>query len=162
MMRVTSVVFALFFVANSVYASSSIYGSAFDYKKAEPSSVYFPGKTRAQIASYCKSERLNTMDLSACAHFQYENTISDLNARVLSIEKTLKEGDQENAAYQGPAALPFFKRAQMNWKLYRDNDCYSDVYSVGQASLRFVDFWDCMTRITKNRIDELTKPNTDE
>ncbi|MGF6595898.1 uncharacterized protein YecT (DUF1311 family) [Paraburkholderia sp. GAS448] len=161
-MRVTSILFALLFVANAVYASSSIYGSAFDYKKAEPSNVYFSGKTRAQIASYCKNERLNTMDLSACAHFQYENTISDLNARVLLIEKTLKEDDKENGAYGEPAALPFFKRAQMNWELYRDNDCYSDVYSVGQASLRFVDFWDCMTRITKNRLDELTKPNNDE
>ncbi|WP_429556971.1 lysozyme inhibitor LprI family protein [Paraburkholderia youngii] len=50
------------------------------------------------------------------------------------------------------------RRGQESWKLYRDNECYAEVYEVGQASLRFVEFWDCMTRITRNRLDELTKP----
>lgn len=161
-MRATSALFVLLFAVSEVHASSSIYGAAFDYKRAEPSSVNFSGENRIQIASYCKNERLSTMDLSACVHFQYENAISDLNARVLLIEKATREDDRENGAYGGPAALPFFKKTQMHRELYRDNECYSDVYSVGQVSLRFVDFWDCMTRITKNRLDELTKHNDDE
>ncbi|MFT4063947.1 lysozyme inhibitor LprI family protein [Paraburkholderia sp.] len=162
MMRATSIFIILFFIANAAHASSSIYGSAFDYKKATPTRVHFPGKTREQIAEYCKQEMLGTMELSACAQFRYEIAIDSLNERISEVEKILQADDRENGEYEEPAALPFFIESQKNWELYRDNDCYSDTYSVGQASLRFVYFWDCMTRITKNRLDELTKPDTDD
>src|ERR1700739_1498345 len=72
MMRGTSILAVLFLIANAAYASSSIYGSEFDYKKAKPTSTYFSGKTRQQVASYCKKESLGTMDLSACSQFRYE------------------------------------------------------------------------------------------
>lgn len=162
MTRATSAMVALLVIANAAYASSSIYGPAFDYKKAKPASVYFSGETREQVEAYCKKEMLGTMDLSACAQFRYEVTIAALNKRVAAVEKILEDDDKENDAYGQPAALPFFKKAQANWALYRDNDCYSDTYSVGQASLHFVYFWDCMTRITKSRLDELTRPDADE
>jgi uncharacterized protein YecT (DUF1311 family) len=162
MTRATSIILCLIFSANSTYAASSIYGSEFDYKKAKPASEYFHGKTREQVGVYCKKDMLSTMDLSACAQFRYEGAVAALNKMASEIEESIKDDDKENAAYKQPAALPFFKKAQSNWELYRDNDCYSDVYSVGQASLRFVDFWDCMTRITKNRLEELSKPNSDE
>ncbi|SMG56178.1 Protein of unknown function [Paraburkholderia susongensis] len=102
------------------------------------------------------------MDLSACAQFRYEGAIDALNRKVLEVEKTIAVDDKANGVYGEPAALPYFKKAQMHWQLYRDNDCYSNVYEVGPASLRFIDFWDCMTRMTKNRLDELAKPNSDE
>ncbi|MFP4894191.1 lysozyme inhibitor LprI family protein [Paraburkholderia sp. EG304] len=68
------------------------------------------------------------------------------------------DGDQELRANGEPEALPYFRRGQESWNLYRDNECYAEVYEAGQASLRFVEFWDCMTRITTHRLDELTKP----
>jgi uncharacterized protein YecT (DUF1311 family) len=139
--------------------SSSIYGSTFDYKKAKPTSVYFSGKSHEEIESYCKQEMLGTMDLSACAQFEYEDVMNALNRRASEVEKILEADDKENGKYGEPAALPFFKKAQVNWQLYRDNDCYMNVYSVGQASLRFIDFWSCMTRITQNRLNELS-PST--
>ncbi|CAE6881524.1 lysozyme inhibitor LprI family protein [Paraburkholderia domus] len=162
MMRATSVFFVLLLVANAAYASSSIYGSEFDYKKAKPASTYFSGKNRQHVASFCKKEMLGTMDLSACAQFRYELAIEALNKRIQVVEKILEADDKDNGTYGEPAALPFFRKAQANWELYRDNNCYSDVYSVGQASLRFIDFWDCMTRITKQRLDELTNPSQDD
>lgn len=160
-MRTIKLFIILFAISSAAHASSSIYGSAFDYKKARPTSAYFSGKNRDQITAICKSERLSTMDLSACAQFRYEGAAEALNKRISEVEKILKEDDKENAQYGEPAALPFFKKAQLNWSLYRDNDCYSNTYSIGQASLRFVNFWDCMARISKNRFDELTKPNDD-
>ncbi|QBQ99056.1 lysozyme inhibitor LprI family protein [Paraburkholderia pallida] len=161
-MRVTKISLILFLIVNAAHASSSIYGSEFDYKKATPTSKYFSGKTRAQVASYCKGEMLGTMDLSACAQFRYESAIAALNKRITEVVKILKVDDKENSAYGQPAALPYFEKAQASWEQYRDNNCYFDTYSVGQASLHFVYFWDCMTRITNNRLTELTKPDNDE
>lgn len=152
----------LLFAATSAYASESIYGSAFDYKKAKPTSVYFSGKTRNEVAAYCKKGMLGTMDLSACAQFRYEEASTALNKAIAEIERVTKETDRGHRANDEPEALPFFEKAQSNWKSYRENQCYSEVYQVGQASLRFVDFWDCMTRITKTRFDELMKPSTDD
>jgi len=141
--------------------SPSIYGSAFDYKKAKPARVYyFSGKSDEQIESYCKQERIGTMDLSACAQFKYESIIKVLEKKVTEIEKIIKIDDKERGTYGDAAALPFFKKAQESWLLYRDNQCYADVYEVGLSSSRFLDFWDCMTRITENRLKELS-PSTD-
>lgn len=161
-MRTTSVVAVLLSIANVAYASSSIYGSAFDYMKAAPASVYFSGKDREQIESYCQKEILGTIDLGACAQFRYELVRAALNKRILEVEKILEVDDKENGLNDEPSALPFFKKSQVNWELYRDNNCYSDAYSVGQASLRFVDFWDCMARITRRRLDDLTQADADE
>ncbi|WP_201700550.1 lysozyme inhibitor LprI family protein [Paraburkholderia hiiakae] len=161
-MRLTNAWIALLLVTNVTCASTSIYGSAFDYKKVKPARDYFSDKTAEQIASYCKRGMLGVMDLSACAEFRYEMIADVLSKRISVVEEAIKEGDKANAEYGGPAALPFFKKGQANWERYRDNICYSNVYSVGQASLRFVDFWDCMARITKNRLDELTKPDVDD
>ncbi|NVH73498.1 DUF1311 domain-containing protein [Paraburkholderia sp. JPY432] len=162
MMRSTSMFFLLLCMSQATYCSQSIYGSEFDYKKAKPTSDYFYGKSRKEIELYCKREMLGTSDLSACAQFRYERIMDAFDKRVSEVEKILEEDDKANGAYGQPAALPYFKKAQANWLLYRENDCYSNVYSVGQASLRFVDFWDCMTGITKHRLDELTKPNSDD
>lgn len=162
MLQRINALLVLLLAVNFAYASPSIYGAEFDYKKAKPASQFFSGKTPKQIASYCENEKLGTRDLSACAQFRYETALDVLNKRVSSVERALEDNDKRNGAFGEPAALPFFKKSQANWERYRDNNCYSDVYSVGQASLRFVDFWDCMARITKNRIDELTKPNDDE
>lgn len=163
MLRLTKcILIVLCAIWHAANASSSIYGSEFDYTKAKPAREYFSGKSNEQIALYCKKEMLGTTDSAACAQFRYEVVANALGKRISVIEKTLQDDDKENVANGEPAALPFFKKSQMNWALYRDNDCYSDVYSVGQASLRFIDFWDCMSRITKNRLDELTKPNDDE
>ncbi|WNC92455.1 lysozyme inhibitor LprI family protein [Paraburkholderia sp. FT54] len=162
MMRTTSIFAVLFLTAQAACPSASIYGSAFDYKKAQPASVYFTGQNPAEIERHCKNEYLGTMDLSACAQFRYEGIINTLNKKVAEIETVTKDYDREHRSNGEPKALPFFKKAQANWQLYRDNNCYSEVYQVGQASLHFVYFWDCMTRMTKNRLDELTKPDVDD
>jgi uncharacterized protein YecT (DUF1311 family) len=152
----------LFLIAQTAYSSTSIYGSAFDYKKARPANAYFAGKSPAEIVSYCKKENIGTMDLSACAQFRYEGLVDILNEKVAEIKRITSDYDREHRENGEPEALPFFERAQADWQLYRDNNCYSEVYQVGQASLHFVYFWDCMARMTKSRLDELTKPNKDE
>jgi uncharacterized protein YecT (DUF1311 family) len=162
MMRAINIFFLLCVVATSAYSSDSIYGSAFDYRNARPASVYFGGKTQTQIKAFCDKDASATMDLSACAQFRFEIASRKLGKRVAQIENIMTIGDKDHQADDEPTALPYFKKAQANWQLYRDNQCYASVYEVGQASLRFVDFWDCMTRTTKARLDDLTKPNAGE
>lgn len=161
-MRVINIFIFLFLFANAAYPSSSIYGSSFDYRKARPARAYFSGKNREQVAAYCKNEMLGTMDLAACSQFRYEVTLEALNKRILEVEKLLRADDKYNREYDQPSSLPFFKKSQSSWEIYRDNNCYADVYSVGQASLHFVYFWDCMDRITENRLKELSSGNGDE
>jgi uncharacterized protein YecT (DUF1311 family) len=161
-MRAISLLLLLFFATQAACASESIYGSEFDYTKAKPASANFPGKTDGEIEAYCSKDSLGNMELSACTQFKFERTRDMLNKKLLEIEASISSGDKEHRVNGEPEALPFFKKSQANWQLYRDNECYSNVYEVGQASLRFVDFWACMTRITKSRFDELTKPNADE
>jgi uncharacterized protein YecT (DUF1311 family) len=162
MMRAINIFIFLYLFANVAYPSSSIYGSSFDYRKARPARAYFSGKNREQVTSYCKNKMLGTMDLAACSQFRYEVTVEVLDKRILEVEKILQADDKDNRSYDQPSSLPFFKKSQSSWEIYRDNNCYTDVYSVGQASLHFVDFWDCMTRITENRLKELSKGNGDE
>ncbi|MEX3815518.1 hypothetical protein AB3X96_35670 [Paraburkholderia sp. BR13439] len=55
----------------------------------------------------------------------------------------MADGDNELRANSEPEALPYFpeRRGQESRKLHRDNESYAEVYEVGQASLRFVEFW---------------------
>lgn len=162
MMRAINIFIFLYLFANAAYSSSSIYGSSFDYRKAGPARTYFSGKNREQVAAYCKKEMLGTMDLAACSQFRYEVTVEALNKQILEVEKLLRADDEYNRSYDQPSSLPFFKKSQSSWEIYRDNNCYTDVYSVGQASLHFVYFWDCMDRITENRLKELSSGKGDE
>ncbi|MFM0502507.1 lysozyme inhibitor LprI family protein [Paraburkholderia caffeinilytica] len=160
-MRAISIFFLLSTIAHSTFAET-IYGATFDYKKALPSTVYFAGKTHEQIVSHCKSNTLGGMDLAACAHFEFEITVDALNRKVLMVEREIEKNDKNLLDEDEPLALPYFKNAQIHWELYRDNFCYAEVYEAGPASLRFIEFWNCMTRITKNRLDEMAKSNADE
>jgi len=159
MLKIVEILIILSLFTRVAHPSTSIYGSAFDYKNAFPSTRYFPGKTHEQVAAYCRQELLGTMELFSCAQFDYERAVDRLIGRIHVIEEVLKADDIEHEKNGEPAALPYFRRSQTHWELYRDNNCYSDTYSVGQASLHFVYFWDCMTRMTEARLDELTNPD---
>lgn len=161
MMRAINLFFLLFFICTAVYSSESIYGSAFDYKKAKPANIYFSGKTQAEIKIYCEKVASATIDLSVCAQFGFEGVAQELNRKFREIEKEIAIGDKDRRANGEPEATPYLKKAQANWKRYRDDQCYARTYEVGQASLRFVEFWDCMARVTRNRLNELTTANED-
>jgi uncharacterized protein YecT (DUF1311 family) len=38
---------------------------------------------------------------------------------------------------------------------YRDSECYTETYMMGEAAERYIFFWECMTSITKNRVKEV-------
>lgn len=148
----------------SVGASAkTIYSGEFDYRKVEPSSVYFSGRTRAEISKWCKTgEHASTEDLGQCSHMEYENADRDLTKRLKLVRAAIAENDKSLKADGEPLALPYFDKSQDAWAKYREGDCYSETYMLGEASMRYINFWDCMTRITKNRFNDLTRSNQDE
>ncbi|WP_085481229.1 lysozyme inhibitor LprI family protein [Paraburkholderia susongensis] len=159
MMRAISIGAMLIFA--SLVFGQSIYSGPFDYTKVKPAEIFFSGKSPLDIKVHCKTDSLSTEEAWQCSHFQFEQASVALNRQVAVIAAELKKNDRDLKAGGYPLALPFFKKAQEYWKSFRDNECYSDTYSLGQASMRDMVFWDCMTRITTNRLDELKKPNDD-
>ncbi len=95
------------------------------------------------------------MDASECAHFYFERARSELGEEVRKITKNLGGSDKSLKVDGEPQALPYFTKAQSHWTAYRDNECYSESYSLGQASMRYIVFWQCMRGLTQERINNL-------
>ncbi|MGF6698627.1 uncharacterized protein YecT (DUF1311 family) [Paraburkholderia sp. MM5496-R1] len=141
---------------DSIVLGKTIYSVRFDYKKATPSSVYFTGKSREEIDRLCKTgEHASTADIAACSQRNFEQISAQLNSTIKPLETELRKGDVDLKADNNPVALPYFEKGQRAWVQYRDNQCYAETYSLGEASMRYMTFWDCMARITKGRISDL-------
>ncbi|MBC8748670.1 MULTISPECIES: lysozyme inhibitor LprI family protein [Paraburkholderia] len=139
-----------------VALGKTIYSVQFDYKKATPSSVYFTGKSREEIDRLCRTgEHASTADIAACSQRNFERISAQLNSTVKSLEAEFRKDDVDLRADNNPVALPYFEKGQSAWVEYRDNQCYAETYSLGEASMRYMTFWDCMARITKERISDL-------
>jgi hypothetical protein len=90
--------------------SASIYGTTFDYRKAEPAISQFPGKTSQQIAEHCKSENLGTMELTTCAQFKFESAKTTLAKTVEAAEKEIEKNDGELRKNHNPIACRISNR----------------------------------------------------
>jgi len=139
-----------------IASAETIYGVPFDYKKFESAREYFQKENVDQIEHFCKNDVRSTMDLSTCSQFEYEKVNGALTRRLLEAEKEIKNSDQSYHAPGDAYTWPCFRKAQNSWQTCRDNECYAEVYEAGPASMRFMDFWDCMTRITRLRLDEIS------
>ncbi|WP_429566631.1 lysozyme inhibitor LprI family protein [Paraburkholderia sp. JPY419] len=73
------------------------------------------------------------MAVSACAQHDFKRISRTLEKKVSAIERIMADGDNERRANSEPEALPYLRRGQEGWKLYRDNECFAEVYEVGQA-----------------------------
>ncbi|MCC8404935.1 DUF1311 domain-containing protein [Paraburkholderia sp. MMS20-SJTN17] len=161
MMRAINLFLMLVLFAQKVFADS-IYSGEFDYSKARSYKEFFLNKSDSEITIYCKRNSMGTEELWQCSHFYFEKSDEKLTKLVSEISMKLQNNDIALKANGEPAALPYFEAAQQHWKAFRDDECYSDTYSLGQASMRYMVFWDCMTRITKDRLNELARPDADE
>lgn len=162
-MRHISFLFVLALATSAVSGEPGRSG-AFDYKKAHSSRSFFAPKSDAEITLYCKQNDLPTIEIWQCSHFAFEQVDANLRKRIayLSAQRRKSDSELRRDGDDSPAALPWFERANRSWVEFRANECYYDTYSLGQASMRYMVFWDCMTRITKNRLAELNRTDSDE
>ncbi|MFM0240430.1 lysozyme inhibitor LprI family protein [Paraburkholderia phytofirmans] len=141
---------------HSTASGKTIYSVGFDYRKAVPSSVYFAGKSHKEVDRLCETgEHASTADVAACSQRDYEIIFAKLRSKIKSLEDGFKKDDAELKAEDNPIASPYFEKGQNAWIEFRDNQCYAETYSLGEALMRYMTFWDCMARITKERLDDL-------
>ncbi len=95
--------------------------------------------------------------MEECGHRDFERATRKLNKIIASITAGIKKNDIELARDNQPEALPYFLKAETAWRQYRDNTCYSGAYEIGEASLKYIDFWHCMATMTQDHAKELTR-----
>ncbi|APA88827.1 DUF1311 domain-containing protein [Paraburkholderia sprentiae WSM5005] len=145
-------------VSSPTAHGKTVYSVPFDYKKFPPSSSYFQGKSLEEIDRLCKTgDGASTDDAAACEQRNFERSNSRLNATYAKILSSIRASDKESAADDDPLAAPDFVGAQENWSRYRERYCYAYVYALGEASGRYIYFWNCMKDITQDRIKQLEK-----
>jgi uncharacterized protein YecT (DUF1311 family) len=129
----------------------------FDYKKVTSSQEYFSGKTQAEIAQTCAAGLGGSMEISFCAKKDFENASSEMQQTLSKRVQVMKANDRSLQSEGFPLALPLFLRSQTLWEQHRDAECYATYRSLGAASGRYAEFWDCMTELTRMRMDYLAQ-----
>ncbi|MBN3805554.1 DUF1311 domain-containing protein [Paraburkholderia sp. Ac-20336] len=150
------VIFLLTF--GSFAYGKTVYSVPFDYEKFPSSSIHFTGNIPKEIDHFCQTAKhASNDDIAACEQRDFEHLNSELSSRYSQVLKEIKEIDKESRASGDPLAEPAFISAQDNWIKYRDSYCYAYVYAMGEASARYIYFWDCMKGATQDRIKQLEK-----
>lgn len=139
-----------------VSSAKTIYSGEFDYHDFKSPEASFAGRSATDVARMCNSgEHASNDDLGQCSHLKFDRAAGQLENRLRAVTAKFQSVDKSLKATGEPIALPFFEKAQSGWVTYRDNECYGETYSMGEASERYIFFWECMANITDSRVKEL-------
>ncbi|WP_233801393.1 lysozyme inhibitor LprI family protein [Paraburkholderia sp. HP33-1] len=139
-----------------VASAKTVYSGEFDYHYFKSPEAYFPGRSAAEVTRICDSgEHANNEDLAQCSHLKFNKANSQLEKKLKAVRLMNERGDKSLKASGDPLASPYFEKAQSAWASYRDNECYSEAYAMGEAAEREIFFWECMANITDSRVKEL-------
>ncbi|WP_321945494.1 MULTISPECIES: lysozyme inhibitor LprI family protein [unclassified Paraburkholderia] len=155
MIRHTDILCALAILP--IFASAkTVYSGEFDYHYFKSPEAYFSGRSAAEVAHMCDSgEHASNEDLGQCSHLKFNKSSNQLDKRLKTVRLMNEKGDKSLKTTGDPAASPYFEKAQNAWYTYRDNECYSETYAMGEAAEREIFFWECMANITNSRVKEL-------
>jgi uncharacterized protein YecT (DUF1311 family) len=152
----TSAVIILAVVPVFVFAKT-IYSGEFDYREFRSPEQSFSGKTPAEITRMCNTgEHASNDDLAQCSHLKFNRASRDLNRKLILMRKAIAADDVRLKDQGEPLAMPFFNQTQESWSKYRDSECYTETYMMGEAAERYIFFWECMATITQARVKEIT------
>ncbi|TKC91154.1 DUF1311 domain-containing protein [Trinickia terrae] len=143
-------------VSGSACAATA-YSGEFDYMQFQPSATYFSGHTDTEIAHLCKTgEHASNEDLTQCSHREFERVSAQLARKLKAVQSQIERNDKAlKDNHAEPLAMPYFAKSDAAWVQYRDSQCYAETYMLGEASERYINFWQCMTSVTRTRIREL-------
>jgi uncharacterized protein YecT (DUF1311 family) len=146
----------LFALVPALVFAKSIYSGKFDYHEFKTPEQSFAGRTAAEIAHTCDTgDHATNDDLAQCSHMKFNHASVELGKELRAVRKRIARNDEALQAQGEPLALPFFNQAHDSWVKYRDNECYSETYMMGEAAERYIFFWECMATITQHRVKEL-------
>lgn len=94
-------------------------------------------------------------DLAQCSHLKFERVNHELDRKLQLARAALEHSDKSLKAEGEPLASPYFVKSQSAWVQYRDNECYTETYMMGEAAERYIFFWKCMINITQKRVKEV-------
>ncbi|CAB3777626.1 lysozyme inhibitor LprI family protein [Paraburkholderia caffeinilytica] len=139
-----------------VASAKTVYSGEFDYHYFKSPEASFAGRPAAEITRMCDSgEHASNDDLAQCSHLKFNKANSQLQKKLKAVTSKIQSVDASLKASGEPVAFPFFQKAQNAWATYRDNECYGETYSMGEAAERYIFFWECMANITQSRAKEL-------
>jgi uncharacterized protein YecT (DUF1311 family) len=140
-----------------VFASAkTIYSGEFDHHYLKSPEADFSERPAAEVARMCDSgEHASNDDLAQCSHLRFNKASSRLEKSLKAVRLMNAKGDKSLKASGNPLASPYFEKAQSAWASYRDNECYSEIYTMGEAAEREIFFGECMANITDSRVKEL-------
>ncbi len=118
---------------------------------------YFKDKTEAQINDDCQNGRGGTLGLSFCAKRDFEKADNKLRSLYAQEYQNVLKNDRDLKVKDLRVAAPHFASAQKAWIKYRDDRCVAAYLSIGNASMRNITYSDCLTKMTNNRIKELSE-----
>lgn len=99
------------------------------------------------------------MEMTYCAHLDYEEADKDLNALWPSVVAAARQNDEyvgEQAKSMGvPTTLEALRSAQRAWITFRDSQCEYEAYEVFGGSAQPMVGSLCLARVTRQRIEVL-------
>lgn len=136
--------------------AKTIYSGEFDYHYFKSPAAYFSGGSAAEVSRMCDTgEHASNEDLAQCSHLKFNKASTQLNKKLDAVRLMNEKGDKSLKNEGNPLISPYFEKAQSAWSTYRDNECYSETYAMGEAAEREIYFWECMADITDSRVKEL-------
>ncbi|MGF6920948.1 lysozyme inhibitor LprI family protein [Paraburkholderia sp. 40] len=155
MIHRTSLILALT-IAPIIAPAKTVYSGKFDYHYFKSPDQYFSGHSAADVAHMCDTgEHASNDDLAQCSHRKFDHAARALDKILRSAKSKIGGNDSSLKAEGEPLALPYFLKSQDAWAQYRDNECYTETYMMGEAAERYIFFWECMANITRDRVKEL-------
>ena len=97
------------------------------------------------LAADCSDTAVDQADMTICADTHFKEADAALNA---SYAQLMKDLDPDTAAK--------LRAAQRLWLPYRDAACEAEAFLFDGGSMQPMVQLDCMTRLTKARVEDLT------
>ncbi|KJS09086.1 MAG: hypothetical protein VR78_16910 [Hoeflea sp. BRH_c9] len=101
------------------------------------------------------------MEMSYCAHLDFENADKDLNALWPDVVAAARQSDEyvaEQAKSMGvPTTLEALRTAQRAWITFRDAQCDYEAYEVFGGTAQPMVGSLCLARLTNERIEVLKR-----
>ena len=101
------------------------------------------------------------MEMTACATQRFERADAELNALYRRLTASARETDRspDNGRVEGddrPGEEATLREAQRAWVTYRDAHCRGEGYAERGGSMEPMIVADCLARLTRERIAQLT------
>lgn len=130
------------------------------YKGRQSSDLFFKGKTEEQILDDCVNNQ-STLVVNFCEKRKFEMASRKLKV-LFSIQlKATKKNDISLRGNGLPAASAYFISSQISWLKYRDDTCVFEYLYSGSGTIRGVEYFSCLLKMTNRRIEELSDESSE-